>query len=78
LGSIIVFIDVNAIWGSFNNSPGKIITAVEGALMNQLLENFDYSSSTYAPVFENLKVATDDNPVLIVYHLKKDYKWPFD
>jgi hypothetical protein len=73
-----VFIDVNAIWGSFNNSPGKIITAVEGALMTQLLENVDYSSSPYAPVFDNLTVAADDNPVLIVYHLKKDYKWPFD
>ncbi|MFN3996970.1 6-bladed beta-propeller [Algoriphagus sp.] len=73
-----ILINVNAIWGPSNNASGKMITAVEGALMTQLLENVDYSSSPYAPVFDNLTVATDDNPVLIVYHLKKDYKWPFD
>ncbi|MDI1321843.1 MAG: 6-bladed beta-propeller [Algoriphagus sp.] len=73
-----VLTDVNAIWGSFNNASGKMVTAVEAALMTQLLENVDYSSSPYAPIFENLKLAKDDNPVLIVYHLKKDYKWPFD
>lgn len=73
-----VLTDVNAIWGSYNNASGKLVTAVEGALMTQLLENVDFSSSPYAPVFENLKVAKDDNPVLIVYHLKNDYKWPFE
>lgn len=73
-----ILTNVNAIWGSYNNASGKLVTAVEGALMTQLLENVDYSSSPYAPIFENLRVAKDDNPVLIVYHLKNDYKWPFE
>jgi hypothetical protein len=73
-----ILINVNAIWGPYNNASGKMITAMEGAFVTQLLENVDYSSSPYAPVFDNLTVAADDNPVLIVYHLKKDYKWPFD
>lgn len=72
-----ILINVNAIWGSYNNANGKLVTAVEGALMSQLLENVDYSSSAYAPVFDNLTVAADDNPVLIVYHLKNNYQWPF-
>ncbi len=72
-----ILTNVNAIWGSYNNANGKLVTAIEGALMTQLLKNVDYSSSAYAPIFQNLEVEKDDNPVLIVYHLKKDYQWPF-
>lgn len=73
-----IIMNLNAIWGNYNNSPGKIVTALEAPMMINLLENVDVSSSSYASIFKNLSIQKDDNPILIVYNLKKDYQWPFD
>lgn len=73
-----ILINVNAIWGSYNNSKGKLITALEAPLMKQVLQNKDFSQSSYASIIEGLSVNEDDNPILIVYELKEDFVWPFD
>lgn len=78
INALTIISDVNAIWGSYNNAPGNLITAVEAPLLLQMFETFDYKTSPYAPIFDNLEVAKDDNPILIVYKLKQDYQWPFD
>lgn len=78
INDLTIISDVNAIWGSYNNAPGNLITAVEAPLLLQMFETFDYKTSPYAPIFDNLEVAKDDNPILIVYKLKQDYQWPFD
>jgi len=73
-----ILINVNAIWGSYNNSKGKLITALEAPFMKQVLQNADFSQSSYASIIEALSVKEDDNPILIVYELKDDFVWPFD
>lgn len=73
-----IFGEAYTIWGSYNNSKGKLITALEAPLMKQVLQNEDFSQSSYASIIEGLSVNEDDNPILIVYELKNDFVWPFD
>ncbi|MHA7130903.1 6-bladed beta-propeller [Algoriphagus namhaensis] len=73
-----VISDINAIWGSYNNYPGKLVTSIEAPYLFKMLESVNFSDSPYAHVFDNLDLTIDDNPILIIYDLKKDYQWPFD
>lgn len=73
-----ILIDLGAVWGPYNNTQGKLVTSIEAPIMTRILGTVDYSGSPYAPIFDNLLVESDDNPVLIVYELKRDYHWPFD
>ncbi|MHA7130907.1 6-bladed beta-propeller [Algoriphagus namhaensis] len=73
-----VFVDIGAVWGDYNNGSNRLLTSIEAPIMSQLLETVDYSASPYASIFDNLELSKDGNPVLIVYELKKDFKWPFD
>lgn len=73
-----VLIDIGAVWGTYNNSPGKLVTALEAPIMTKLLESVDYSQSSYVSIFETLNITNEDNPVLIVYELNENFAWPFD
>ncbi|KPQ10920.1 MAG: hypothetical protein HLUCCX10_15490 [Algoriphagus marincola HL-49] len=73
-----ILIDVNAVWGAYNNEKEKLVTVLEAPIMTRLLQSVDYSQSAYASIFDSLSVKDDDNPTIFVYELKKDFAWHFD
>lgn len=60
-----ILIDVNAIWGSYNNSKGKLITILEAPMMKQVLQNADFSQSSYIAILETISIKEDDNQFLL-------------
>jgi hypothetical protein len=73
-----ILIDVNAVWGAYNNEKGKLVTVLEAPIMTRLLQSVDYSQSAYASIFDQLSIKDDDNPTIFVYELKEDFTWPFE
>lgn len=70
INDISTIVNINGVWGSYNNSPGMLITALEPPVLGQLLSSVDIKNPIYQTKFSELTLSSEDNPVLIFYHFK--------
>lgn len=64
------FININGIWGRYNNHSGQLMIVLEPPMFNQVLEQVEIPYPDYKARLDEIKVDNSDNPILIIYKFK--------